>query len=384
MAVRNVAYTTDGAGNYNVRVWNLETGGPLSCYTGGVSQPRTLSFIKGDYILSAQKDKTAFSLWSFRQYEQSTRRFAAPDKVRALAVSPSGNHCVAGIGCELYLWEVSTGALIGSIQAHFQPVTVVKFTDDGTSVISASHDSSVSVWPIDCFHPDEIPEPDMTFKDHNQAIQDMCVVGSLVTSVSSAGLLTVHSLQTGCLEYRKFFGKVIDSVDMTPSMDAVFVGFKEGTIVRLSLKDESQLEFVGHNGPVRCLSVSTHLLLSGSDDATARIWDAEHGHLLQTLRHDGAVTNVRIASFPSNALSKEANKSKALASVCNFQRAFSKSDVTRQSHDRLEEEQENVAIEVKPCERAQEELSIPPQTRDMMKKIAIANTDIVNFVVASL
>lgn len=57
MAVREVAFTCDGAGNYNVRVWDLQSGSPLATYSGGASQPRTLSFVKGDYIMSAQRDK---------------------------------------------------------------------------------------------------------------------------------------------------------------------------------------------------------------------------------------------------------------------------------------------------------------------------------------
>ena len=73
-----------------------------------------------------------------------------------------------------------------------------------------------------------------------------------------------------------------------------------------------------------------------------------------------------------------------LASICNFQRAYSKVDTVRQSHDHTEYEDEDPAVEFKSSEKVQEEFSIPPQTRDMMKKIALANTDIVNFVVANL
>lgn len=256
----------------------------------------------------------AFNLWSFHQYDQVNRKFAAPGKVRTMDISVNGEFCVAGIESELFIWGVQSGLLLAILQGHYQLVTVVKFTEDDKYIISGSLDSGICVWnlnDVELVAEGERIQPINVLKDHTQSITDISVVASLIASVSSSGMLAVHNLRsTAPLDFVKNFSSPAESVCLSRSLDAVFVGFRDGKIIRLSLRTGDELEFIGHSGPVRSLACWAHLLLSGGDDATARIWDATHAHLEHTLRHDGAVTNCRIALLPQNSLVRETNRRK--------------------------------------------------------------------------
>ena len=44
------------------------------------------------------------------------------------------------------IWEVKTGKLVKTIEAHDQPVTSVHFIRDGSIIVSGSHDGSCKIW----------------------------------------------------------------------------------------------------------------------------------------------------------------------------------------------------------------------------------------------
>ena len=40
------------------------------------------------------------------------------------------------------MWELSTGELIGSFEAHYKKVNVIRITDDGSLILTAGEDSA--------------------------------------------------------------------------------------------------------------------------------------------------------------------------------------------------------------------------------------------------
>lgn len=83
-----------------------------------------------------------------------------------LAIDKEGDYCAGGTSQgRIYLWEVisfsphigfasthsiqiSSGILFNSWDAHYRRVNVLKFTNDGSILISGSEDSSVNVWLV--------------------------------------------------------------------------------------------------------------------------------------------------------------------------------------------------------------------------------------------
>ncbi|XP_029986347.1 WD repeat-containing protein 18 [Sphaeramia orbicularis] len=111
------------------------------------------------------------------------------------------------------------------------------------------------------------------------------------------------------------FDVEIMSVTFDPSEYFLFCGGSDGNIFQVSLCSQSLSRdkpfqtdnngnqvFKGHRNLVTCLSVSMDgtLLLSGSHDETARLWDIQSKQSIRCLAHKGPVTNAVITSAPAN------------------------------------------------------------------------------------
>jgi pre-rRNA-processing protein IPI3 len=56
--------------------------------------------------------------------------------------------CGGTKGGRIFLWELASGNLIQSWQAHFKSVTVTAFSDCGNFLISGSEDGMVRSWDV--------------------------------------------------------------------------------------------------------------------------------------------------------------------------------------------------------------------------------------------
>ncbi|KAK2169879.1 hypothetical protein LSH36_6g05065 [Paralvinella palmiformis] len=107
-----VLLTTETTGQLcNICVWDTKSGTQLLTYKGGSSAPRTLCLLQQDYIISAVHNKPILHVWSMQRKDQIQQRMICPGPVMALATSPNGLYCVAGIQDKLHIWQVATGSI---------------------------------------------------------------------------------------------------------------------------------------------------------------------------------------------------------------------------------------------------------------------------------
>lgn len=67
----------------------------------------------------------------------------------AITSDMSGFYLCGGTkGGRIFVWELSSGALVQSWQAHFKSITTVTFTPCGNFLISTSEDGMIRVWDI--------------------------------------------------------------------------------------------------------------------------------------------------------------------------------------------------------------------------------------------
>jgi pre-rRNA-processing protein IPI3 len=101
-----------------------------------------------DYIAVAQSKKTCINIY---QWGKPQVLFAChvQEIISALASDHLGRYLCAGSKkgwCTF--WELSTGALLQSFQAHFKAVTKIEFTACGGYCVTASEDGMARIWEV--------------------------------------------------------------------------------------------------------------------------------------------------------------------------------------------------------------------------------------------
>ncbi|XP_037271601.2 WD repeat-containing protein 18 [Rhipicephalus microplus] len=313
MASFESIFTSDGAGQlWNTCAWDVVSASVLAQYKGGTSGPRTLCLLGSDYVISAQQDKPLLRVWSLQRRDQIQKQIVCPGRVSALAASPDGLHCVAGIEDKIYLWQVSSGDLLAVVSRHFQVITCLRFTDDGGRFVSASRDGQVLVWDlaeVACTGTQGPAEPVHAWSQHSYDVTDIhigALGGTRCYTCSADQTCRVFDIDGGDLLATVVLEAALTAVVTDPAEDHIFAGSSTGKIFEVALykwntgNKRPEATFLGHEGKVTCLATSLdgQLLVSGSEDCTARVWDVASKQCIHVLHHKGAVTNVLVVPTP--------------------------------------------------------------------------------------
>lgn len=103
----------------------------------------------GDYIAVAQAKKPSIHIWQWGK-PQVHLQCHVQEIVTALTVDASGAFLLAGtLKGWIYCWEMSTGELINTFQAHFKAINRISVTKIGAPFcISVSEDGTGRAWEM--------------------------------------------------------------------------------------------------------------------------------------------------------------------------------------------------------------------------------------------
>lgn len=326
-----VLFTSDlSEQQWSCCAWDYKTATSLMVYKGGGAvNPRCFCFIGNNHVISANSAKPMFHIWPINSQEQiSSVRFVAPGKTNALAISPDGNYLVAGIQETLYIWQISSGRMLTNLSKHYQHITCIKFTDDGSHFVSAGLDGAVIVWNLAqvVSKADNNQEPLYAFNDHGLSVTDIHIgsggIRSYLYSVSLDRTCKIYDLSSGILLLNVVFTESLSCVASNGLETSVHVGTTEGQIYEFHINSiprtkeyhmtkENMNKYLGHKGTVSCiaLSVDGETLVSGGEDAQVHLWHIPSKQLVRTIAHRGPISNVtlslrKVGAFgPENTLS---------------------------------------------------------------------------------
>jgi WD40 repeat protein/serine/threonine protein kinase len=199
--------------------------------------------------------------------------------------------------------NVSDGRRILELTGHTGEVTMLSFSVDGTLLASASQDQTVRVWRIPSGEPFGKPirhSHPVEWAIFSPNSQRLATAGF---GPSEGGEALVHTWETSTLQ------EVGSSI---PTRSGAFGLCFDRTNRRLVLGDsdhwftvldaETHLPFYPHlrlyASTIRSWDTSAdgHLIATGSDDYTARVWDLETGRALTPwLQHAGYVESVHFS-----------------------------------------------------------------------------------------
>ncbi|KAI9459038.1 WD40 repeat-like protein [Russula earlei] len=292
----------------------------------------------GGLILSAQRDKSLLHVYSF-QKDQVFLKVVLPERLSCLSVDRRGQFCAAGTAQgRIYIWEIASGIMYNSWEAHYRQVTVLRFTPDGEALLSGSEDSGITVWSVFRLLDDslrsEIPEAYVHLPDHTLPITDIaCGFGSFpscrVLTASTDHSVKLWDLASKSLLTTYQFPHAITCIAWDATESLFFAASADGSIHQVNLfrtridktrgpvaeaagvagvndilsvaeddpnANNRRLVSVGEPITALSLSLTGALLLAGTAVGNVHVYDVPSHQLLRTINaHPGpglAVTHL--------------------------------------------------------------------------------------------
>ncbi|KAG1876534.1 WD40-repeat-containing domain protein [Suillus subalutaceus] len=237
------------SGSGAIVLHDVQTGTSLASFKQSNSGPHCISFVEtrdgqGGFILAAQHEKSILNVYNFQKH-QLAFKIILPERPSCLTVDNSGTFCAGGTTQgRIYLWEVASGILYNSWDAHYRRINVLTFTHDGAALISGSEDSGVSIWSVarivDEDTQNELPTPYCTLSDHTLPVKDIvCGLGAFPTCrVLTASLdhtVKLWDLSSQSLLTTFYFPKPISSMVWDITEHLFFAASLDGSIYQVNL-----------------------------------------------------------------------------------------------------------------------------------------------------
>ena len=269
-------------------------------------------------VLASVGDKNRASLWSVDERRPLVELQGAVTG-GSVAISPGGDIVAAGGDDKaIRLWRTSDGVLVNTLRGHADAIFFVGFSADSQTLVSASQDGTIKVWPLsDVPHvktylrlkaDDEIiaitrdqttaalwsasaqsvslrlfgeykplrrlegAQPDWTSGEFSED-------GKLLAAGSKDGTVHIWRVSDGSLAgtlQRK--GGAVRCMAFSPDGATLAAGMEDGTIHLLGVEgDTPSMILEGHQKQVYSLSFSAdgRVLASEADDNSVRLWNVK-------------------------------------------------------------------------------------------------------------
>lgn len=184
----------------------------------------------GGLVFQLENNKATLNVFSW-QRDHPLQRIILPSKLSCIACSPNGELVAGGsFDGRIFLWQIATGDLLASFDAHYRSVTVLKWTPDGAGLVTGSEDARILVWSLagllaphdqtssSITSSEHNPTPYCTLADHNLAITDLHISGgcfphqTTILSSSTDASVKLWDLRTRSLLSTFVFEQPIHSV----------------------------------------------------------------------------------------------------------------------------------------------------------------------------
>ncbi|KAJ7234945.1 quinon protein alcohol dehydrogenase-like superfamily [Mycena rebaudengoi] len=309
----NGTHIASGSHDRTIRLWDASTceqiGETIAAHTDHVA---SVAFSHdGKLIISGSSDHT-IKIWDVETGEQIGEALDAhTNPIRSVAISPNGKHVASGGNdCTVRIWSTEThNQAANRPTGHTNRVTSVMFSRDNKHIISGSDDNTIRIWDVDTLQ--------QAAQISASSVTSVALShdGTRIASGSNESTVQIWDMQT-CEHIEEIHADhpfSVTSASFSHDDTQIVVG-SGNPIVRI-FNIETQME-VGnlpsghgrhplqeilhhHTKCVTCVAFSHngHIFVSGADDCTAIIWDAETYQQIGILSgHTDQVTSVAFSS----------------------------------------------------------------------------------------
>lgn len=289
--IRQAVFSSDGStvitgsDDSTARLWNAQTGRSLGepmRHNWSVSvvaiSPDGMSAITGSEAGQTGK-RGEIKLWDVRTGAQLGESLEQEGNLSAVAFSADGQTLVAGNdmlwvkgSAEARLWDARTGLPIGDPMRHDgKSVSMVKFSADGRTIFTVGDDRTVRMWEA------------RTGASRGQPLRHESLVSNMSFSADCQQVLTA-SADAALLWNAHADSRQCEPMRHQRLLHSVARMEPDGRVVRSE---------VGIGRLTIAFSGDGRLILTGSNDTTAHLWDAVTGRARgEPLEHADGVTAV--------------------------------------------------------------------------------------------
>lgn len=233
--------------------------------------------------------------WDLRSPSPDAKRyngFWMSYNLTCCAVSPDRTLIAAGTSLRaILLWNADTGAALGSFKGDAEDVKSVRFSHNGSQLVSSSSDGTVVVWDVDnyrrCSRLALMPVLAVAFEGQSP----------LVATFDESGVIQISSGLEAKEEFRHALSatknKCCEEVScccFSHDRKAVIFGTRNGHVNLFSLDTREWKALGNHNGSITSLIAWPEgLAISSSLDGTLKVWHRDGSHRT-LIGHRGQIT----------------------------------------------------------------------------------------------
>jgi WD40 repeat protein len=246
--------------------------------------------------------------WSYlnRLYDPSLLTFKGhTQEVTAASFSADGTRIVTGsVDNTAKVWDVRTGAEVLTLDGHTGYVHAASFSTDGTRIVTGSLDNTAKVWDaktgVELLTLKGHREPTLTQPLNADDTQGLATNDlQTETELPAAEDNELAQLLDALAEDKTLAG--VQATAFSPDGTQIVTGSEDETAKVWDARTGAELLTLnGHTGSVHAVSFSPdgRRIVTGSWDFTAKVWDARTGTELLTL--NGHTATVCSASFSAD------------------------------------------------------------------------------------
>lgn len=239
------------------------------------------------------------------------------DFVHSLAVSPDGNTIASGGFRVVKLWNKADPAQVGTLQLSAKPKLSV-VDQSGLWSAYALENNVIQVWNM------TNGQPGVTIAADDQVITSLTFgpEGKTVVAGTESGTIRISSLEDGKTTLGMKSAGAIHAITSQPEGAQLLIADADNVIrvwnwsdVQAPVAEGTEvskpvLEIKGHSQPITALKVlsARKELLSGSRDATVRLWNLVDGKQLFSQNAGGVVTAIASTSDGGHLAGAAENK----------------------------------------------------------------------------
>lgn len=227
---------------------------------------------------------------------KETRNFRAHlQGINAIALSGDGQTLGTGsFDKTVKLWDLATGDKLRQLNGHGTQVLSLALNSDAKSLVSGTEFGSVRIWN------DPFERPSVRFSNKDDAVWSLALAPNSARFFAGYQSGSIRCISSDGQERNpiKTEGSPVWSITVNKSDTRLVAGMQDGSVILVDL-DSGVEKTLRRRGPAAmavAISDDGDFVAAGTKDGRLRVWEAETGHeLLSVKAHSAAVWSIALS-----------------------------------------------------------------------------------------